>query len=278
MKKAVFCIALAVSLTVAFVSCGTSHDATETERFSLREEPTQEASETSPPHPSEETRREYAYTTFSEAERGETVSVTLSGCMPGERAVCRAKYTSGWSDAKGLGLGIADADGLIVWTWAVGASVKTGEEAEVFLINADGEVIGSFPFTVTEKQTETDPDGTETDTADEPESGTEPVIRYRVEQAAEGMTVTVFDEAERGSTVTVRLCGATPGSTYSCTMTCKSGPSDAEGLGDAVADEDGEVVWEWRIGARLSLDFQPTVCITGPGLEDGFSFSFTVLE
>lgn len=280
MKKAMICIALVVFLTATCVSCGSAVEGgTESDTVPGRARMMPSGPETDSTEQSGASRcRTYACTTFTEAARGETVSVTLSGCLPGERLVCRARYASGWSDTKGLGLGIAGADGQIVWTWTIGASVNTGDGAEVFLIDENGDVILSFRFTVTEKQTETEPDGTETDTSDEPGSGTEPVIRYRTEQTAEGMTVTVFDEAGRGSTVTVKLCGATPGSTYSCTMICKSGPSDAEGLGDAVADEDGEVVWEWRIGARLSLDYQPTVCITGSGLEDGFSFCFTVLE
>lgn len=246
----------------------------------------------------ETTHRAYAYTSFDRAERGETVSVTLSGCNPGERAVCRMKTASGWSNAKGLGLGTADKNGRITWVWRISAGVKTGDGFRVYLISEDGGLIADFPFRVVDGQesgagTETEQPSetgtgarteTGTETASgrktETEAGTETVrdsVTYRQEALPGGMTVTVFDEAERGATVTLRLTGAIPGATYTCRMLCKSGASSAAGLGQAAADANGIVTWTWRIGSRLSTSYQPTVEVTGKGIDGTFRFRFTVL-
>lgn len=289
---------------------------------------------------SETAHRAYAYTMFDCAGRGETVSVTLSGCNPGERAVCRMKTSSGWSSAKGLGLGTADENGRITWTWRISAGVKTGDGFRVYLISEDGGLIADFPFRVVDGQesgTETEcgteaeqPSetecGTEPETAPDPETETEPVretekgteteaetkrppqtetesrtetgssagtdrpeettgetetdrtsVSYRTETLPGGMTVTVFDQAERGAKVTLRLTGAVPGATYTCRMLCKSGASSSKGLGQAVADANGVVTWTWRIGTRLATSFQPTVEVSGKGIDGTFRFRFTVL-
>lgn len=237
---------------------------------------------------------------FTEAARGETVSVTLYGCRPGERIVCRVRYISGWSNTKGLGLGVADEKGQITWTWMIGGSVKTGEGSVLYLMDENGDEIGSFPFTVTEteKETEagiesgtgTDTDletGTETDaeieTETESESDTEaetdlPEVEYRTVLLVGGMTATVFDGAGRGTTVTVTLTGAVPGKTYTCKMSTKSGQSTAAGLGEAVADATGTVSWTWRLGSRLSLDFAPTVTVTDRETNEIISFTFQLTE
>ena len=126
---------LLAAVLLSGVSCGVHGGGAETGTGNYAGASGTESKDSSFP---ETTHRAYAYTSFDRAERGETVSVTLSGCNPGERAVCRMKTASGWSNAKGLGLGTADKNGRITWVWRISAGVKTGDGFRVYLISEDG--------------------------------------------------------------------------------------------------------------------------------------------
>lgn len=66
-----------------------------------------------------------------------------------------------------------------------------------------------------------------------------------------------------GDYATVSIKGS-PNTEYTCTVTYKSGPSSAEGLGSTMSDSSGNASWTWKVGTRTSSGSWP-VDISGGG-------------
>ncbi len=70
------------------------------------------------------------------------------------------------------------------------------------------------------------------------------------------------DRVHRNEIVTFRVHGE-PNTNYHAEVLYKSGLSVADGLGTTVSDGNGIASWTWKIGGRTSLDYDPTIIITG---------------
>lgn len=66
-----------------------------------------------------------------------------------------------------------------------------------------------------------------------------------------------------------------PGVQYSITVYYKSGPSSAAGLEPAVADDQGQVTWEWKVGGRTAAGTYEIV-ISGDGQTQSIYFTVVV--
>lgn len=90
--------------------------------------------------------------------------------------------------------------------------------------------------------------------------------------------ITIIDYSEsvsRGSYAFIKIQGA-PNTDYDCEVEYKSGMSEASGLGVKQSDGNGYVSWKWKVGTRTSLDYTPTIYISGGG--DSISVDFDVTK
>ena len=90
--------------------------------------------------------------------------------------------------------------------------------------------------------------------------------------------ITILDYSEsvgRGERAFIEIQGA-PNTDYTCDVEYKSGYSTADGLGTKQSDSEGVVRWSWKVGSRTSLDFTPTIYISGGG--DSVSVDFEVTK
>jgi len=83
------------------------------------------------------------------------------------------------------------------------------------------------------------------------------------------------DVIARGEYASIEIKGE-PNTTYHCNVEYKSGPSKAKGLGDQDSDGEGYVEWSWKVGTNTSLDYRPTITVSGGG--DSISVRFQVVE
>lgn len=79
----------------------------------------------------------------------------------------------------------------------------------------------------------------------------------------------------RNSTATVSIHGQ-PNTDYSITVYYKSGAASADGLETKTSDANGNVTWSWKIGAKTSTSYQPSVTVSGGG--EKITAKFTVTE
>lgn len=90
--------------------------------------------------------------------------------------------------------------------------------------------------------------------------------------------ITIIDYSEsvsRGSYAFIKIQGA-PNTDYDCEVEYKSGMSEASGLGVKQSDSNGYVSWKWKVGTRTSLDYTPTIYVSGGG--DSISVVFDVTK
>lgn len=90
--------------------------------------------------------------------------------------------------------------------------------------------------------------------------------------------ITIIDYSEsvsRGSYAFIKIQGA-PNTDYDCEVEYKSGMSEASGLGVKRSDGNGYVSWKWKVGTRTSLDYTPTIYVSGGG--DSISVDFDVTK
>ncbi|MPM84928.1 hypothetical protein SDC9_132004 [bioreactor metagenome] len=93
---------------------------------------------------------------------------------------------------------------------------------------------------------------------------------------ASGIEIVEYtDVIGRGEYASIEIKGE-PNTTYHCIVDYKSGPSKAKGLGDQDSDGEGYVEWEWKVGTNTSLDYRPTITVSGGG--DSVSVRFKVVE
>lgn len=83
------------------------------------------------------------------------------------------------------------------------------------------------------------------------------------------------DVVSRGDKAYIKIHGE-PSTDYTCEVEYKSGPSTADGLGTKRSDANGLVKWSWKVGTRTSLNYTPTITISGGG--DSVSVDFEVTE
>ena len=93
---------------------------------------------------------------------------------------------------------------------------------------------------------------------------------------AAGIVIVDYSETvSRGARAFIEIQGA-PNTEYTCDVEYKSGPSTADGLGTKSSNGDGIVRWSWKVGSRTSLDYTPTIYISGGG--DSISVDFEVTK
>lgn len=95
------------------------------------------------------------------------------------------------------------------------------------------------------------------------------------EESATLQFVSAPTSVARSSDAYVQVKGA-PNTDYRITVMYKSGASDADGLYTKTSDADGYVSWTWHIGGKTSLNFQPTITVSGGG--QSISTKFTVTD
>ena len=101
---------------------------------------------------------------------------------------------------------------------------------------------------------------------------TEEISRTR----AAGIRIVDYSETvSRGARAFIEIQGA-PNTEYTCDVEYKSGSSSADGLGTKTSNGDGIVRWSWKVGSRTSLDYTPTIYISGGG--DSVSVDFEVTK
>ena len=83
------------------------------------------------------------------------------------------------------------------------------------------------------------------------------------------------DVIERGDYASIEIKGE-PNTTYHIKVKYKSGMSKAKGLGDQDSDSEGYASWSWKVGTNTSLDYRPTITISGGG--NTASIQFEVVE
>ena len=83
------------------------------------------------------------------------------------------------------------------------------------------------------------------------------------------------ETVRRGARAFIEIQGA-PNTEYTCDVEYKSGPSTADGLGTRTSNGEGIVRWSWKVGSRTSLDYTPTIYISGGG--DSISVDFEVTQ
>lgn len=97
-----------------------------------------------------------------------------------------------------------------------------------------------------------------------------------VSKAVGGIEIISYKETiARGEYASIEIKGK-PNTTYHCKVDYKSGPSKAKGLGDKDSDSEGYVEWEWKVGTNTSLDYRPTITVSGGG--ESVSVRFKVVE
>lgn len=84
----------------------------------------------------------------------------------------------------------------------------------------------------------------------------------------------VTSPIKRGGTASIEICG-TPGVEYSIVVRYSSSVSKASDLVPKIADANGIVVWEWRVGSRTKPGTY-TITVTGGG--DTLEAAFTVTD
>lgn len=93
---------------------------------------------------------------------------------------------------------------------------------------------------------------------------------------AAGITILDYSESVgRGERAFIEIQGA-PNTDYTCDVEYKSGYSTADGLGTKQSNAKGVVRWTWKVGSRTSLDYIPTIYISGGG--DSVSVDFEVTK
>ena len=95
---------------------------------------------------------------------------------------------------------------------------------------------------------------------------------------ASAVGITILDYSEsvgRGERAFIEIQGE-PNTDYTCDVEYKSGPSTADGLGTKQSNAKGVVRWTWKVGSRTSLDYIPTIYISGGG--DSVSVDFEVTK
>lgn len=101
---------------------------------------------------------------------------------------------------------------------------------------------------------------------------TEEISRTR----AAGIQIVDYSETvSRGARAFIEIQGA-PNTEYTCDVEYKSGPSTADGIGTKTSNGEGIVRWSWKVGSRTSLDYTPTIYISGGG--DSVSVDFEVTK
>lgn len=69
-------------------------------------------------------------------------TVTIQG-KPNTEYKCAVQYTTKWSTAEGLGKKVSDENGVVSWTWKVGAKTKAGDH-KIKITGGDEEIIVTF--------------------------------------------------------------------------------------------------------------------------------------
>ena len=105
-----------------------------------------------------------------------------------------------------------------------------------------------------------------------------PTQRAKAATKARSAGIVVIDYTDvvgRGERASIKIQGE-PNTAYTCNVEYKSGLSTAEGLGEKQSDAEGYVSWSWKVGSKTSLDYKPTIMISGGG--DSISVSFEVVK
>ena len=124
--------------------------------------------------------------------------------------------------------------------------------------------------TPTTKPTAT-PTPTKTPKATASPAPTEAITRAK----AAGITILDYSESVgRGERAFIEIQG-TPNTDYTCDVEYKSGYSTADGLGTKQSNAKGVVRWTWKVGSRTSLDYIPTIYISGGGDSTSVDFEVT---
>ena len=93
---------------------------------------------------------------------------------------------------------------------------------------------------------------------------------------AAGIVIVDYSKSvSRGARAFIEIQGA-PNTEYICDVEYKSGSSSADGLGTKTSNGEGIVRWSWKVGSRTSLDYTPTIYISGGG--DSISVDFEVTK
>ena len=71
--------------------------------------------------------------------RNKKASITIKG-EPNTEYVCKVKYQSGYSSAKGTGVAVTDSNGYATWTWRIGAQTSTTFKP-VITITGNGQTV-----------------------------------------------------------------------------------------------------------------------------------------
>lgn len=71
--------------------------------------------------------------------KNQKASVTIKG-KPNTEYICRVKYQSGYSNAKGTGALISDSEGYVTWTWKIGSQTSTSFKP-IITITGNGQTI-----------------------------------------------------------------------------------------------------------------------------------------
>lgn len=114
---------------------------------------------------------------------------------------------------------------------------------------------------------------TPSEPAEEPSE--EPVQESSEEPQAVLSFTSFPSSVSRNSTATVSIHGQ-PNTDYSITVYYKSGAASADGLETKTSDANGNVTWSWKIGAKTSTSYQPSVTVSGGG--EKITAKFTVTE
>lgn len=83
------------------------------------------------------------------------------------------------------------------------------------------------------------------------------------------------DVIGRGEYASIEIKGR-PNTDYTCEVRYKTQMSTAKGLGEKTSDSEGYVSWSWKVGTNTSLDYRPTITISGGG--DSIRVQFKVVE
>ena len=115
------------------------------------------------------------------------------------------------------------------------------------------------------------PTPTKTPKATASPAPTEAITRAK----ATGIAILDYSESVgRGERAFIEIQGA-PNTDYTCDVEYKSGYSTADGLGTKQSNAKGVVRWTWKVGSRTSLDYTPTIYISGGGDSTSVDFEVT---
>ena len=70
---------------------------------------------------------------------GDSAYITVKG-SPNTEYICKVKYSSGYSSAKGLGKAISDSEGYVTWSWKIGSKTSTDFKPEI-TVSGDGQTV-----------------------------------------------------------------------------------------------------------------------------------------